>query len=76
MGIAERRRALGFSQADVAKELGVDQTAVHSWEVGKTMPAAKRLPALAKLLNCTIDELLQEAESEKEEGTSDGQAEG
>lgn len=73
MGIAERRRALGLSQADVAKEIGVDQTAVHSWEVGKTMPAAKRLPALAKLLNCSIDELLQ---SEEKEGTSDGQAEG
>lgn len=59
MSIADRRRALGYSQAFIAKELGIDQTAVHCWEVGKTKPRADKLPQLAKLLQCSIDELLQ-----------------
>lgn len=58
MGIASKRRQLGLSQSDLAKMLGVDQTAVHNWEKGKSMPAAKRLPAIAKILNCTVDDLL------------------
>ncbi len=60
MGIASRRKQLGLSQYDLAKMLGVDQTAVHNWERGKAMPTAKRLPAIAKILNCSVDDLLQE----------------
>lgn len=37
--------------------MGVDQTAVHRWELGKAMPRAAKLPELAELLHCTIDEL-------------------
>lgn len=58
MGIAKRRRQLGLSQSDLAKKLGVDQTAVHNWEKGKSMPATRRLPAIAEILNCTVDDLL------------------
>lgn len=58
MGIASKRRQLGLSQTDLAKMLGVDQTAVHNWERGKAMPAAKRLPAIARILQCSVDELL------------------
>ena len=62
MGIASKRRQLGLSQSDLARMLGVDQTAVHNWEKGKAMPAAKRLPAIAKILNCTVDDLLSDEE--------------
>lgn len=58
MSIASRRKQLGLSQADVAKELNVDQSAVHLWETGKAKPATKRLIPLAALLRCTVDELL------------------
>lgn len=58
MGIASKRRQLGLSQAELAKMLGVDQTAVHNWESGKAMPAAKRLPVIARILQCSVDELL------------------
>ncbi len=50
MGIASKRRQLGLSQNDLAKMLGVDQTAVSNWEKGKAMPATKRLPVIAKIL--------------------------
>ena len=64
MGIKNRRKQLGYSQYDLARMLGVDQTAVHSWEQGKSLPNAKRLPAIARILNCSIDELLQEDAAE------------
>ena len=69
MGIASRRKQLGLSQNDLAKLLGVDQTAVHSWERGKAMPAAKRLPAIAKVLNCSVDELLQDDAEDDQKDT-------
>lgn len=64
MGIASKRKQLGLSQLELAKMLGVDQTAVHNWERGKAMPSTKRLPAIAKVLNCTVDELLASDEPE------------
>ena len=50
MSIASRRKQLGLSQADVARALNVDQSAVHLWEAGKAKPATKRLIPLASLL--------------------------
>ena len=66
MGIASKRKQLGLSQSDLGKMLGVDQTAVHNWEKGKAMPAAKRLPAIARILNCSVDELLSDDEESPE----------
>lgn len=60
MSIASKRKKLGLSQADVAKALDVDQSAVHLWEAGKARPATKRLIPLAALLKCTVDELLND----------------
>ena len=37
MSIAYRRKQLGLSQADVARKLGVDQSAVHLWYGYKTL---------------------------------------
>ncbi|MFE1936202.1 helix-turn-helix transcriptional regulator [Streptomyces sp. NPDC059474] len=36
MGLAERRKALGYSQEGLAHVLGVDRTTVGRWESGKT----------------------------------------
>ncbi len=52
------REKSGKTQHDLATELGVDQSTVSLWEVGKTLPRAKLLPRLADTLGCTIDELL------------------
>lgn len=67
MGIAYRRKQLGLSQADVAKELNVDQSAVHLWETGKAKPATKRLIPLASLLKCTVEDLLSSDDAQKGE---------
>lgn len=47
-----------MTQCDVAKALDIDQSTVSLWEAGKTRPRAKLLPELARLLDCSIEELL------------------
>lgn len=54
------RKRAGLTQMDVAKALGVSDAAVCQWEKGENMPSASRLVALAKLYDCTVDELLRE----------------
>ena len=55
--IKELCEKAGLTQMQVAVSMGVDQAAVHRWEIGKSMPRAAKLPELAALLHCTIDDL-------------------
>ena len=57
------RERAGLRQADVAKKLDVDQTAVSNWELGKTKPLRKYHKKLAKLFGCTVEELLENEEA-------------
>ena len=53
------RKDAGLSQEYIAQALGITQGAVSQWEAGESLPRADKLPLLAKLLNCTTDELLE-----------------
>lgn len=55
--IREREK---ISQAELAKRIGVSQGAVSHWEKGIRQPRADQVRELAKVLNCTTDELLRE----------------
>lgn len=55
--IRELREAAELTQTDLARALGVSRPAVSLWESGAKRPMASRLPALAAILHCTIDEL-------------------
>ena len=57
MRIKERREALGLTRTQLGDRLGVSKVAVRKWELGLAMPNADKLPALADLLHCSIDEL-------------------
>ena len=64
MNIASARKKAGFStQEQFAERMGVPRATVAKWEAGITMPRTKMLPALALVLNCTVDELLKESEA-------------
>ena len=52
------RKKSGLSQAEVAEALGVSAAAVCQWETGKTVPDSRKLPRIAEVFGCTIDELL------------------
>lgn len=56
-GLKELRRTKSMTQADLARMIGVTQSVVAQWERGATMPNAAKLPELASMLNCTIDDL-------------------
>ena len=60
MSFKYQRKKAGLTQMEAAKSLGVSDAAVAQWETGETMPNAKRLPEIAKLYGCTVDELLKE----------------
>lgn len=57
MKIRELRVREGLTQAQLAKKMNVDQSAVSLWESGKTAPMRKLHKKLAKVLNCTIEDL-------------------
>ena len=58
--IRELRKKANLTQSQLSKCLGIDTSAVSLWETGKSMPTADKLPDLAKILGCTIDELFEE----------------
>ncbi|MEW1723604.1 helix-turn-helix domain-containing protein [Streptomyces sp. NPDC093109] len=57
MELAERRRALGYSQEELAELLGVDRTTVGRWERGKVVPQPLQRRALAATLEVSLHEL-------------------
>lgn len=56
--IAERRKALGLTQKELAGRLLISDKAVSKWETGAGYPEVTMLPLLAETLGITVDELL------------------
>lgn len=56
--IKAARKAVGMSQANLAKMVGVTQGAVSQWERGITHPGFKILPKLAQALKLSLDDLI------------------
>lgn len=65
MNVMRERRLRGAipTQQEVARILGVQASAVSKWERGIAKPRANKLPMIAKLYGCTIEELLADGES-------------
>lgn len=55
--LAQRRRAVGFSQEQIAAHLAVDRSTVARWECGETIPQPHLRPKLAAALQVSTDEL-------------------
>ena len=56
--IAERRRALGYTQEKLGELLSVSGQAVSKWEYSESLPDITLLPALCQMLGISSDELL------------------
>ncbi|MBB5937323.1 helix-turn-helix transcriptional regulator [Streptomyces zagrosensis] len=57
MSMAERRKALGYSQEQLAELLGVDRTTIGRWESGRSTPQPPQRPSLADALEASLTEL-------------------
>jgi transcriptional regulator with XRE-family HTH domain len=55
--LAERRKAVGYTQEQLAEQLGVERTTVARWEAGDTAPQPWQRPNLATALRLSIDEV-------------------
>jgi transcriptional regulator with XRE-family HTH domain len=66
--IAEARKALGMTQAQLADELGVAQQVVASYEVGRHRVPASFLPRLARTLAIPVEELIGEETQRSKRG--------
>ena len=56
--ICELRKAIGWSQVELAKRLGVAKQTVSNWENENIQPSIEMLLRLAKLFNVTTDYML------------------
>lgn len=53
------RERAALTQQELAELINVDRSAISKWETGEFLPRTDKLPAIAKALGCTIDELLK-----------------
>lgn len=60
MRIKELRQERGMDQVELAAQVGVSQPTVSGWEQEVYLPPTRKLPYLARVLGCTIDELFEE----------------
>lgn len=56
--IAQRRKARGFLQKDIAERLGVSEKTISKWECGNGLPEVVFMEPLCAILKITVNELL------------------
>jgi len=57
--IKELRERNHFSQAEIAKILGITRSSVNAWELGISVPSTKYVIELAHLFSVSADYLLE-----------------
>lgn len=58
--IARLRIRASLTQAQLALKIGCPQQTISRWETGSQVPSLKSLLALAKALQCSLDQLVVE----------------
>jgi transcriptional regulator with XRE-family HTH domain len=59
--IGTRRREIGLTQEQLAEHLGIDTLTVSRYETGSILPPLTAVDLIARYLNTTIADLLEEA---------------
>lgn len=57
--LSEARKEKGFTQAELARRLGVTAQAVSKWERGNAYPDIELLDGISTVLDCSLDYLFQ-----------------
>ena len=66
MNIRKIRSEKNISQKELADMIGSSQMNICRYEIGIRNPSLQTAKAIAKALDCTIDELLEEPKEETE----------
>lgn len=70
--LAAARKAAGFTQVELAAELGISQRMVAYYESPNATPPAHLLPAIAQALGVSIDDLYGRAPARKRLAKQEG----
>ena len=57
MTLRERRKALGLTQAQLAKLVGVTSMTVSFWESGENKPSFQKATVLSQVFHCCVDDI-------------------
>lgn len=68
--IRSKRMSAGFDQGRLARELGLDQTAISRFENGSRRPSVEMLKKIAALLGCTFSSLVDDGKSDPQNAES------
>ena len=60
MRIRDLREEANLTQQQLADSMGIMRSAVANWEAEVSLPRARQLPDLARVLGCSINELFYE----------------
>jgi len=72
--VFDARQRLGFSQAEIAEQLGITQSAFAAWERSPVALKPEQLRTLADILNTSIEELIGTASGAKRNSGPTGKA--
>lgn len=62
------RRLRGLGSAEAAKKIGVTNSSICAWEMGRTYPHLSSVRLIAQELNCSVSWLMGEAPIDAIEG--------
>ena len=65
MNLKEKRLEKDMTQAELADRLGIKRQRLSNYEVGIREPNIDTLKALAKALECTVDELIEDEDDQQ-----------
>ena len=57
------RKKNNMSQEQLADRLGISRQAISKWESGVSMPDMEKIMQLCKILNCSLEELVDDGVS-------------
>lgn len=60
-GIEVQRKKHNITQSELARLMDVSQANISQWETGEAFPRADKLPQLAEILDCKIDDLFNKS---------------
>lgn len=70
--ITKQRKELNYTQEQLADILGVSRQSISKWESNIAFPETGKLIELGKLFDCSMDYLLKEEVTEKEDVQASG----